>query len=110
MIGEGVENRRPVPLGQVSEILEKGKGKEPTYEQQTAADHAKKFAQKESTEAKILEAVRELKIVTDLTAVEIASIRPQNLMMLKQILAHEKKTFTEEDTSKILAITKEKKG
>ena len=108
MIGEGIENRKPVPLGQVSEILEKAKVAEPTYEQQVASEHAKKFGQKASTEAKMLESIRELKIVSEMTAVKVAELAPKNLMMLKQILMHEKKTFTEDDYGKLLAITKGK--
>jgi DNA-directed RNA polymerase subunit F len=108
MIGEGIEGRKPIPLGQVSEILEKGKVADPTYEQQVASEHAKKFGQKASSEAKMLDAIRELKLVSETSAVKVAELRPQNLMMLKQIMMHEKKAFTEEDYGKLLAITKGK--
>jgi len=108
MIGEGIENRKAVPLGQVSDILEKGKVADPTYEQQVASEHAKKFAQKAAAEAKMLDAIRGLKLVSEITAVKIAELKPQGMMMLKQITMHDKKTFTDEDYAKIMAITKGK--
>jgi DNA-directed RNA polymerase subunit F len=91
----------------VLEILEKEKA-EHTYEQQLAYDHAKKFAISEAKAKKIKKALDELGILNSESETTIIDIMPKNLMTLRQILAHERKSFSDEEVNKILSIVKEK--
>ncbi|MDE1871246.1 MAG: hypothetical protein KGI06_03335 [Candidatus Micrarchaeota archaeon] len=102
-----VKETKIVSIDDVIRILEGGKGAELTYEQQLALQHAKKFA---ASKAKNEKMRKELVAVGDLSErsiVKILDILPKNNMTLRQILAQERKSFSDEEVSKILAITKE---
>lgn len=108
MIGKESESESMVSLGEVKRILEdKKKDKELTYEQQLAYDHAKKFSGLEKgKEEKLRKALVELG-ASDKTAVRIMDVLPKSALTLRQILAHENKTFSDEDIGKMLAAVKE---
>lgn len=106
MIGKDTESETIVSLNEVKRILdERKKGKELTYEQQLAYEHAKKFAN-EAKEEKLKKALLELGL-NEKSATKIIDIMPKSAMTLKQILAHENKTFDDSEVTKILTIIKE---
>ena len=108
MIGKKTENEDATPLNEVRRVLEeRKKDGELTYEQQLAYEHAKKFAG--------LEKAKEEKFKKELvdagmsprTAVKVMDIMPKGAMTLRQILAHENRTYTDDEIAKILAVIKE---
>ena len=94
MIGKGAGKEEQASLNEVLEILEeRKKGKELTYEQQLAYDHVKKFASgAKAKEEKLKKALKEAGI-GDKAVIKVLDIMPKNIMTLKQILAHENRTF-----------------
>ncbi len=107
MIGKGIEAEEDVSLNEVKSIIEeRKKGKELTYEQQLAYDHAKKFTTGEKKDDKLKKALSELGLGAK-TIVKIIDIMPKNALTLKQILVHENKTFDDAEVAKILASIKE---
>ena len=109
MIGKESKHNGHVSLNQVLEILEgRKKEKELTYEQQIALEHATKFATAKAGEQKARKGLEELGLLSNRTVLSILSIMPKNEMLLKQILANEKKTFSDDEVKKILSITNQK--
>jgi DNA-directed RNA polymerase subunit F len=109
MLGKEVKESKAVSINEVVEILEsRKKSSELTYEQQIALEHAKKFVQSTARAEKLNKALDALGILSLKGILKVIEIMPKNAMLLKQILVQEKKTFTEEDISKILAIIREK--
>ncbi len=105
MIGKAAKNNGNASLSEVLDILEsRKKEKELTYEQQIALEHATKFAAQKSHEQKIKKTLEELGLLSNHTILTLLNTMPKNVMLLKQILANEKKTFNEEEIKKILSI------
>lgn len=103
MIGKKAEVAGVTTIHQVMDILEARKKEgELTYEQQRSYDHAKILGiSKEKCEkaAKRLEA---LGFPEEKTRAKIVDIMPLNVLLLKQILAKDGKTFTEEQITQIM--------
>ena len=103
-----VKETKAVSIEDVINVLENDKS-ELTYEQQLALQHAKRFAT--SSKAKSEKVRKELEgtgILSGRSVIKILEIMPKNLMTLKQILMNERRTFSDEELTKLLAITKEK--
>ncbi len=108
MIGRESESESIVSLGEVKRILDdKKKEKELTYEQQLAYDHAKKFAGLEKGKEEKLKSALVSLGASEKTAFRIMDILPKSALTLRQILAHENKTFSDDEISKMLAAVKE---
>lgn len=109
MIGKESKHVSNASLSEVLEILEKRKKeKELTYEQQIAYEHASKFAGSKAAEQKVRKALEETGYLSPDTIITLLNIMPKSEMLLKQILASEKKTFADEDIKKILSIVNQK--
>ncbi len=109
MIGKDVGGNRVISIHDVVDILEQRKAlRELTYEQQIALEHAKKFFVGKEKSEKVRKALEVLGNLNERSVIKILEVMPKNPMTLKQILAQEGKSFTDEDVNKILAITKEK--
>ncbi|MDE1868488.1 MAG: hypothetical protein KGH60_00780 [Candidatus Micrarchaeota archaeon] len=110
MIGKETKGNRAVGISEVLEIIKKRKSspKGLSYEQQTAFEHASKFAADAADSDKLKKKLDDLGILNEKTIFKIIEIRPKNFMLLKQILASERKTFDDETVNKILALIKEK--
>ena len=108
MIGKEVKGEEQVSLSKVKEILEeRKKGKELTYEQQLAYEHAKKFSTIEGAkEQKLVKALLAAGI-SEAAAMKVTDIMPKNVFTLRQMLMKENRTFTDEEVNKILALIKE---
>jgi DNA-directed RNA polymerase subunit F len=108
MIGKDSKRNGYVSLSEVLEILEsRKKDKELTYEQQIAFEHATKFASAKS-DSKIRKGLQELGILSDQTVISILDVMPKNMALLKQILATEKRTFSDEEVKKVLSLINQK--
>ena len=109
MIGKDSKHNGNASLSEVLEILEKRKKeRELTYEQQIALEHATKFVEGKGPETKTRKALEELGTLSQQTIVAILNIMPKGETLLKQILAGEKKAFTEEEVKKVLSIVNQK--
>ena len=109
MIGKESKNTGRVSLSEALEILEaRKKERELTYEQQIALEHASKFAASKGSEQKIKKALEELGTLSQQTVLAILNTMPKSEMLLKQILAGEKKAFTDAEIKKIAAIVNPK--
>jgi DNA-directed RNA polymerase subunit F len=109
MIGKEAGTGKAVPVDEVIDILEeRKKSGELTYEQQIALEHSKKFVQGKAHVEKARKAIEALNMLSPKGILKVLEIMPKNAMLLRQILAQEKKAFTDDDVNKILAITKEK--
>jgi DNA-directed RNA polymerase subunit F len=108
MIGKETEGETAVSLNDVKRILDdRKKGKELTYEQQLAYEHAKRFTPLEKgKEDKLRKALAEFGL-SDRSVIKIIDILPKSAMTLRQILVHENKTFDDAEVVKILAAVKE---
>ncbi|MGI0134564.1 MAG: hypothetical protein ACREBW_06375 [Candidatus Micrarchaeaceae archaeon] len=97
-------------MTEVLDIIKKRKStpKGLSYEQQTAFEHASKFTADPDDAAKLKKRLEDLGMLSEKTVFKIIEIRPKNFMLLKQILASERKTFDDETVNKILAVIKEK--
>lgn len=105
MIGKAAKNNGNASLSEVLDILEnRKKEKELTYEQQIALEHATKFAPQKSHEQKIKKALEELGLLSNHAILTILNTMPKSELLLKQILANEKKAFQEDEIKKILSI------
>lgn len=102
-----VKETRIVSIDEVIEVLESNKS-ELTYEQQLALQHAKKFGATKSKTDKVKKELEGTGLLSDKGIIKVLEIMPKNQMTLRQILASERKTFSDEDVNKLLAITKEK--
>ncbi len=108
MIGKEAKSKGSVTLHSVRGILEdRRKKKDPIYEQQIALEHAEKFPITEQEEEKLRKRLSELGLMREDTLTKVIDIKPKNEVLLKYILSNEKKTFSDEDTKKILAVLKE---
>ncbi len=109
MIGKETEEETAVSLNEVKKILEDRKkgGKELTYEQQLAYEHAKKFAGLEKAKEEKLKKALGEQGLNDKIIIKVIDIMPKNAMTLRQILMHENKTFEDAEVTKILAVIKE---
>ncbi len=103
-----VKETKIIPIDEVIEILENHKSSELTYEQQLALQHAKKFSATRARSDKVRKELEGTGLLTDRSVIKILEIMPKNHMTLRQILAQERKSFTDEEVNKLLAITKEK--
>lgn len=111
MIGKNQSEKKPVASAEALEVLEeRKKDGELGYEQKLAYDHIKKFAGVSAEEAKKI--ARELAAygVSEYTAIKIVDIMPIDILQLKHILAKEKKTFEEDEVSKMMDIVKSHKA
>ncbi len=108
MIGKDVTNNGSVSLHDVSEILEnRRKEKEPSYEQEIALEHSKKFNSGKSGYDKMIKKLGSIKGLKQSIISKIADIKPANDAILKQILASEKVTLDESTLKEIIGIVKE---
>lgn len=103
-----VKDTKVVSVDDVIGILEEHKGAELTYEQTLALQHAKKFAIARSKNEKLKKELEALGLLNDRSVIKILEVMPKNQMTLRQILAQERKTFSDEEVTKILAMTKDK--
>ena len=109
MIGEKAEFKGVATLTEVYEILEeRRKMKEPTYEQEVALEHAKKYGMDKKKLEKLKSELGKDSNYTDRIISKISDIRPKNAMLLKQIFASENRPVTDEEVSRILSILKER--
>jgi DNA-directed RNA polymerase subunit F len=109
MIGKESKHNGHVSLNQVRDILEeRKKEKELTYEQQIALEHAEKFAPQKDSEHKVRKALDNLGTLSAQTVLLISNIMPKNEMLLRQILANEKRVFSEEEIKNIRSIIGQK--
>lgn len=111
MIGKSETEKRPVTSAEALEILEKrSKDSELGYEQKLAYDHIKKYVAISIGDAKKM--VKELMEygVSEQTAIKIADVMPLDVTQLKHILAKEKKTFEEDEISKMMDIVQSHRG
>jgi DNA-directed RNA polymerase subunit F len=109
MMGNEAHEVKAVSISDIVEILEeRKKSGELTYEQQIALEHAKKFAQSKVHVSKLKAALEGLSVLSPNSVLKIIEIAPKNAMLIRQILAQEKKRFSDDEVNKILAITKEK--
>lgn len=108
MIGKEIKNNGNVSLSDVWEILEDRRKKDSLiYEQQIALEHAKKFKLPEHDYTKLKKRLDDLGMLKSETIIKLIDIKPQNVMILKQILISEKKEFSEGDLKTLLDIFKE---
>lgn len=104
-----IKETKAVSIDDVISILEDGEGSaELTYEQQLALQHAKKNSVPKAKSEKIKKTLEEMKILNERSIIKILEVMPKNQMTLKQILAPEKRTFSDEELVKVLALTKDK--
>ena len=107
VIGKEVKESKPVSITEVAKILEDNSGATPTYEQKVALEHAKKVSEGKSPE-KIRKALEALNLMTEAGVIKVLEVMPKNAMTLRQVLAREKRTYSDEDINKILELTKGK--
>jgi len=108
MIGKRVEEKGYVTVDELYEILgERKKGSKPlTYEQQAAMEYAEKF--KSSKDFKTRKKALEELGISSMAVIKLLEIRPKSPMLARQILAHEKVTFNDNQIAQILAVINEK--
>jgi DNA-directed RNA polymerase subunit F len=105
MIGKRAVVEKPVPLGQVLEILEKEKKSELDYAQRLAYDYAQKFAELDANKVKKM--AEELHQIEKLREHQIATIidtMPATKEDLEVIFLKERIALEEGDYKKILEI------
>jgi DNA-directed RNA polymerase subunit F len=103
-----VKDTKIVSIEDVIEILESKEGTDPTYEQQLALQHAKKLSVTKSKADKIKKELEGTGVLSERSIIKILEIMPKNQMTLRQILAQDRKTYSDEEVGKIFEITKEK--
>ena len=108
MIGKRVEEKGYVTVDELYEILGgRKKGSKPlTYEQQAALEYAEKF--KSSKDYKTQKKALEEMGISSMAVIKLLEIRPKSPMLARQILAHEKTAFNDNQITQILAIISEK--
>ncbi|MCL4381625.1 hypothetical protein M1614_01435 [Candidatus Marsarchaeota archaeon] len=108
MIGKEIKNNGNVSLSDVWEILEDRRKKDSLiYEQQIALEHAKKFKLPEQDYTRLMKKLEESGTLKSETIIKLIDIKPQNIMILKQVLMSEKKEFSESELKTLLDIFKE---
>jgi DNA-directed RNA polymerase subunit F len=111
MIGKSQEAKKPVSSAEAMEILEGRKEEgELGYEQKLAYEHIKKFASLKPEEVKKMVKELEQYGVGESTAIKIADIMPIDIIQLKHILTREKKTFEEDEVTKMWEVVQGHKG
>lgn len=103
-----VKETKIVSIDGVIEILEENKSADLTYEQQLALQHAQKRSATKSKSEKLMKELKATGLLSERSIIKILEIMPKNQMTLRQILANERKTFSDEDVNKIFALTKDK--
>ncbi len=107
MIGHESKQTGLASIYDVSRILEeRKKGKDLTYEQQLALEHASKLVKEGERPKKIKSELEKLGILSERSVIKLLEIMPKNTVLLKQVIMQEGKVFSEEELAKILAITK----
>ncbi len=107
MIGHESKQTGLASIYDVEAILEaRKKGKDLTYEQQLALEHATKLVKSGEHSKKIKSELEKLGTLSERSVIKLLEIMPKNTTLLKQVVAQEGKVFSEEELSKILAITK----
>lgn len=111
MIGKNQSEKKPVSSAEAMEILE-GRKKESDlgYEQKLAYEHIKKFSSIGADEAAKMAKELMQYGVGEATAIKIIDIMPIEVLQLKHILAREKKTFEEDEVSKMMEVVKSHRG
>ncbi len=107
MIGKKVVERGYVNIDEVYEILKKRKPSEMKYEQQIALDHAEKFKITKKRYTKIMSVLDEIPEINDSIKSKIMEILPKNGMLLKQILASERASISDEHRDRLLKLMNE---
>lgn len=107
MIGHELKESKPVSITEVAKILEENSGATPTYEQQVALEHAKKVSDGKTPE-KIRKSLEALNLMSEAGVIKILEIMPKNASTLRQCLSREKRSYTDEDISKVLELVKGK--
>ena len=104
MIGKEAKEKGMASIDEVYSILsERRKNSKPlTYEQQITIEYAEKFKMGSKEYEKLEKKLKGLNMLNDYSIVKILEIMPKNLMMLRQIVAREKETFTDEQLSQVL--------
>ncbi|MEM0106732.1 MAG: hypothetical protein QXD11_00860 [Candidatus Micrarchaeaceae archaeon] len=111
MIGKDIEDKGALSLTEVWEILEKRrKERELTYEQQLALDHAEKFKLSKQEFDKIHKKLSEINGLDNYLISKIIDIKPKDDILLKQILASEKKELDEKSIADIIKIFKDERA
>jgi DNA-directed RNA polymerase subunit F len=102
-----VKETKIVSIDEVIKVLEDNKS-ELTYEQQLALQHAKKFGTPKAKNDKLKKELDATGLLSEKSVIKIMEIMPKNMMTLRQIIAQERKTFSDEDVKKLLELIKEK--
>lgn len=76
-----------------------------TYEQLRSYEHAEKVVADKAKYAKAKHALEALGILEERTVIKLSELMPKNVMLVKQILVQEGKTFSEDQVAKIFSIT-----
>ena len=107
MIGKESVFKKVLPASEVMSILEERKKRgDWIYEQQRAYEHAQKTVEAEGRTAKVMKSLLALGFMDEATMVKVVDIMPTNVMLLKQVVAGEGKSYDDEQIGKILeAIT-----
>lgn len=102
-----VKETRAVLIDEVIGVLEDKKASDLTYEQQLALQHAKKFSAAKVKAEKLRKELSAMGI-SDRSAIKMLEIMPKSAMTIRQILAPERKNYSDEEVNKMLSILKEK--
>ncbi|MGI0100341.1 MAG: hypothetical protein ACREBH_01285 [Candidatus Micrarchaeaceae archaeon] len=103
-----VKESKVASIDDVISVLEEDRGTSLTYEQQLALQHAKKFSSSKQKSDKVKKELEVMGILSEKSIIKIIEIMPKNQMTLRQILAQDKKTYSDEDVNKVLAVTKDR--
>lgn len=105
MIGKEAKQAGSASLNEVLGILEeRKKERELTYEQQIALEHAGKFVPVKASEQKARKALEALGTLTQQSLTCIINTMPRGEALLKQILAGEKRAFSDDEIKQMLSI------
>lgn len=106
MIGDEVEQRRPVTFSESLEILkEKKKEKELEFEQRLAYDYVQKFSQLSSEKAEeLVKELLEIEKIRDHQAVILVNNMPETKEDIRLIFAKERTSLREDTVEQILEI------
>ncbi|MGC8651934.1 MAG: hypothetical protein ACP5UH_01640 [Candidatus Micrarchaeia archaeon] len=109
MIGKEVTGKRTATIDEVLDILEeRKKSGELTYEQQLALEHTKKFAHQKQELGRVKKELAGMNMLKDDCIAKILEIMPNNVMLLKQILAGCRNTLDDDTVNKIFSVIKGK--
>ena len=106
MIGKESKLKGVASINEVMSILEERRKRgEWIYEQQRSYEHAEKVSPAKERSKKVFKELVALDFIDEMTATKITDIMPANLMLLKQVIAGENKSYDEDQVNKIFAIT-----